>query len=239
MTDFLKVLQAALIKQEIALTDTQLLKLETHWQLVKAANAQFNLTAIKDDLEAANKHYLDCLLLAAYLRQAPAGAYVVDIGSGAGFPGLVLAIACPDLRYLLLESVGKKSRFLAESAAALGLDNIVVQPLRAEEVARQPELRGQKDFVLARAVAALPILLEYALPLLKLGGYFIALKGPSLAAEEQAAENALTILGAKPSWQKSYLLPDGSERIIAAYQKVAPTPDKYPRRAGMAEKRPL
>ncbi|MCL1905689.1 MAG: 16S rRNA (guanine(527)-N(7))-methyltransferase RsmG [Clostridiales bacterium] len=221
--------------------------LEAHWRLVADHAKRFNLTAIRDEREAALKHYLDCLLLLPLARevleknriQGSASVLAADIGSGAGFPGLVLALAWPESSWLLLEATGKKCDFLRLCIEELHIKNARALPLRAEAAGHEPELRGQCALVTARAVAALPVLLEYALPLLAEGGIFFAAKGPALAEEEIASANALAVLGAQVCNKREFTLPDGEKRVIASYRKITPTPNKYPRRAGMPEKRPL
>ena len=250
MTIFADTLRSGLAELHMKIDGCNLRALEDHWRLVEEYTVKFNLTAIRDEAEAARKHYLDCLLLLPALREAlaegrAAGTAVAvplraaDIGSGAGFPGLVLALACPASSWLLLEANGKKGVFLRLCLEKLHMQNAGVLHLRAETAGHEPALRGQFGLVTARAVAALPVLLEYALPLLAEGGTFIAAKGPALAEEESAAANALTLLGAAPAGRHIFTLPGGEKRIIASYRKISPTPDKYPRRAGMPEKRPL
>jgi len=264
MSIFAETLKSGLDELDLQLDSGVLAGLELHWRLVEKCNQTFNLTAIHDEAEAALKHYLDCLLLLPQLRvmiaeqqqlwrlatmdgqsleeeeQPPAPMlYAVDIGSGAGYPGLVLALACPEIYWFLLESNSKKHSFLLMCISLLCIKNARALPWRAEVAGRQNFMREKLDLVTARAVAGLPVLLEYALPLLREGGTFIAAKGPALPVEEAAAAKALAVLGAEPSAKQEFTLPGGEQRMIACYSKRAPTPDKYPRRAGMPEKRPL
>ena len=216
-------------------------KLSCHWQLLAEANSHFNITAITDPAAAAEKHYLDCLLAgAAAAAYLPATGAVADIGSGGGFPGLVLAAASPQLDFTLIESSQKKTAFLLESAAQMGLDNLRAVPLRAEEAGRNPSLRAAFDVVTARAVAELNVLAEYSLPLLREGGFFLALKGPEPQEELAGAAHALKLLGGTVAQVLTYSLPCSQEgRSVVVLRKSAPTPEKYPRRPGMPNKRPL
>jgi 16S rRNA (guanine527-N7)-methyltransferase len=246
MTVFAETLRLGLMALGLEIDAALPAALESHWRLVSEYGQKFNLTAIKDEAEAARKHYLDCLLLLPWLRQvvreqwrAGRALWAADIGSGAGFPGLVLALACPESNWLLLEASGKKCGFLRRCMEELRIENARVLALRAEEAGRDTALRGRFDVATARAVAALPVLLEYALPLLTVGGTFIAAKGPALAAEEEAAAKALAVLGAALGPRQEFTLPGGERRVIACYRKTAATPAAYPRRAGMPEKRPL
>ena len=215
--------------------------LAQHWQLLQAANRRFNLTAIDDEQTAAEKHYLDCLI-AAQLSDSlwPGDGYAADLGSGGGFPGLVLAAAYPARRFILLDSARKKTDFLNDCAAALDLANAEARPLRAEEAGQQPQLRGCFDCIMARAVAELAVLAEYALPLLRPGGIFLAWKGPEPQAEIAGAAQAMALLGGETRQILSYTLPFSAEgRSLVVIGKSGETPQKYPRRPGMPGKRPL
>jgi len=243
---FAKALQVGLKAADIELEADIMQKLEQHWELLAEHQQKFNLTAIRDGVVAARKHYLDCLLLLPLLREAVAEQQqagltltAADIGSGAGFPGLVLALACPQSSWVLVEANGKKCRFLNLCLEKLAIENARVLPLRAETIGQKAAWRGQFDLVTARAVAALPVLLEYAMPLLRVGGTFIAAKGPSFPEEEAAAATALTVLGAQPAKKQAFALPGGDKRILACYSKTQATSEKYPRRAGIPEKKPL
>jgi 16S rRNA (guanine527-N7)-methyltransferase len=228
-------------KAQIEIDQQLLNRLELHWQLLDSANKQFNLTAITDQNAAADKHYLDCLLAGQLLiPQLDLPCAAADIGTGGGFPGLVLAAMLPDNPFTLIESSQKKAAFLGDCAQELALREIKVLPLRAEQAGQQPHLRAGFDLLTARAVAELAVLAEYALPLLKIGGVFAAFKGPKAAEEVSQASKALEILGGAIEKQLDYKLPDsGDSRCLILIRKEQPTPDKYPRRAGMPLKRPL
>jgi len=215
--------------------------LAQHWQLLQEANRCFNLTAITDEQAAVEKHYLDCLI-AAQLSDSlwPGNGYAADLGSGGGFPGLVLAAAYPARRFVLFDSARKKTDFLNDCTAALDLGNVAARPLRAEAAGQQPQLRGCFDCVTARAVAELAVLAEYALPLLRLGGVFCAWKGPEPQVEITAAAQALALLGGELRQILAYTLPFcGEGRSLVVIGKTGETPQKYPRRPGMPSKRPL
>lgn len=165
---------------------------------------------------------------------------MADIGSGGGFPGLVWAAAYPELSFTLIESSQKKTAFLERSAAGMGLERLQALPLRAEEAGRDPALRGSFHLVTARAVADLAVLAEYALPLLREGGMFMALKGPDPQEELTASAHAVELLGGSTEQVVCYQLPlSGEGRSVVLVRKNAPTPEKYPRRPGMPTKRPL
>ena len=237
MTEFISVLTNGARQLEIPLSQSQSEQMQDHWRMVWNYNQKVNLTAIKEDAQAAEKHYLDSLLLLPYLQ---AGMHCLDLGSGAGFPGIPLAIAFPQASWVLLESLQKRCLFLLEAKEALGLNNLELFCGRAEKAGRDTQYRGRFDLVTARAVASLPILLEYALPFLKVGGVFVAMKGPSLLEELEQSGKASALLGGSLVKTEEKTLPvSGETRTFALIQKTAQTPDKYPRREGIPEKTPL
>lgn len=222
---------------DLGLTDKERELLQAHWALVREAHKRFNLTAV-DDGEAAEKHYRDCLAAREVLRDLPAGSRVLDLGTGAGFPGLVLACTCPELSFTLLDATAKKCDFLRETAASLGLANVEVICGRAEELGRSA-MRESFDLVTARAVASLRELVELALPLLKQGGVLLAMKGANWAEEVESAIHALAELRGEVRERREYNLSARDRRCLLLIEKLGPTPDKYPRRPGMPHKRPL
>ncbi len=237
MTVFADDLNKALTDVNINLDQHKIAMLEQHWQLLIDKNTEVNLTAITEQKAAISKHYLDCLLALPYL---PAEGLALDIGSGGGFPGLVLAIAQTQVSWTLVESVNKKAEFLRQAASQLILGNVTVITSRAETLGRQAAFRGKFDLATARAVAGLASLLEYAVPLLKIGGRFIAYKGPDAVVEIEQAANALDILGGQIVDVINLNLPySGESRSLVLIEKTSETPDKYPRREGMAVKKPL
>ena len=223
--------------QERGLTMGQCLLLEGHWRLAENYNRHTNLTAIKDEESAIIKHYYDSLAVLPYLA---AGLQVLDIGSGAGFPGIPLAIGCPDAGFTLMDSTAKRCNFLDEVIKELNLVNCRIVKDRCENLARNDEFREAFDVATARAVAPLAVLLEYALPFLKVGGVFIAMKGPDAEAELVLSANALVELKGELQEVMPYFLPEGAgKRNLLVFKKTASTDEKYPRKEGRPEKRPL
>jgi 16S rRNA (guanine527-N7)-methyltransferase len=220
------------------LTPAQVAAFQTYYDELVAWNERANLTAISG-LEAVQiKHFLDSLTcLLAF--PAGSGQRVIDVGSGAGFPGLPLCIVRPDLRLTLLEAVGKKTDFLRAMVPRLGLAGVSIVQGRAEDVARDPEQREQYDIVLARAVAELRILAEYTLPFCRTGGIVIAQKRAGIDEEIASAARAISTLGGAVHACLSVELPGVEPRQLIVIAKTAATPPRYPRRAGMPEKRPL
>lgn len=204
-----------------------------------AWNEKFNLTAIREPESIRSKHFLDSLSCILALREAPPGK-LVDVGTGAGFPGIPLKIILPGLKLTLVESVGKKADFCRHITECLGLEGVEILHARAEEVGRMPSHRGQYDWAVARAVASLPVLAEYLLPLVRLAGRVLAQKGESGPAEAHAAERALKLLGGRVRQLIPVTLPGVAEdRYLVVIDKIAATPEAYPRRPGMPAKIPL
>lgn len=233
-----------LIKFEAAglnIADSAIDQLELHWQLLSEANNKFNLTAIKDDDIAIEKHYIDCLVAAREsFESLPDISNVADIGSGGGFPGLIFAIMKPDISFTLIESSQKKAQFLEDCAREIKLNNVLVLPIRAEDAGHDTQLREHFDMVIARAVAHMAVLAEYALPLLRKDGVFVALKGPKAEEEVSAAKASLTILGGTYIKSIPYVLPDtDSNYNLTIISKTKNTPSNYPRRPGMPKMDPL
>ncbi len=202
-------------------------------------NARFNLTAIRDVEAIRVKHFLDSLTCLLAMRESPPNR-LIDIGTGAGFPGIPLKIVMPNLQLTLVESVSKKAEFCQHVVQTLCLDGVEVISARAEEVARLPAHRQQYDWAVARAVAVLPVLVEYLLPLVKVGGLALAQKGESAHAEAQSAEHAMQLLGGQLRQLIPVTLPGVvDERYLVVIDKVAATPPAYPRRTGIPQKNPL
>jgi 16S rRNA (guanine527-N7)-methyltransferase len=202
-------------------------------------NQKFNLTAIRDAESIRVKHFLDsysCIL--AWKNNPP--RRMIDVGTGAGFPGVPLKIIYPNMRLTLIESVGKKAAFCKHIVSVLGLENVEVIHTRAEDIGQQPEHREQYDWAIARAVANLNVLSEYLIPLVKVGGMALAQKGESGPAEAQSAEQALKLLGGKLKQLIPVNLPGvADDRYLVLIDKSAATPPKYPRKPGVAAKTPL
>ena len=210
--------------------------------LMLAGSRRFNLTALRDAEQVETRHFLESLALGRLLGDEGvlgAGGRLLDIGSGAGLPGLPLKILRPDLRVSLLEATGKRCEFLREVVAALELDGAEVLEGRAEDFGHNAPLREQFDVVVARAVAPLSVLLEYALPFLRLGGWLAATKGSAVDEEVAAAGKALSTLGGALRRTLLLRVPGVMDQTLVLVEKVAPTPERYPRRSGMPSKRPL
>ena len=213
-------------------------KLEKYAELLKDWNEKINLTAILDDEGIAVKHFLDCLLVskAADFKK---GDRVIDVGTGAGFPGLVIAAAYPDVEVMLLDSTGKKLKAVENMAQEMGVKNAKVIHMRAEEAGKKPEFREKYDFATARAVAELRVLLEYTLPFVKSGGTFLSLKGASAIDEIDGAKNSLKTLGGKIEGINEFTLPGGDKRAIINVKKISHIPPKFPRVSAQIAKKPL
>lgn len=224
----------------LTLTERQRQAFHLYHQELVSWNTRFNLTAITDTEGIQIRHFLDslsCLLAFDNVRQ---GQSLIDVGTGAGFPGLPLKIVYPALRLTLVEATGKKTDFLRHIVRLLELRDVTVVHARAEQVGHDPLHREVYDWVTARAVAAMPTLIEYLLPLCRLGGHCLAQKGEDAAVEVAAAEPAVLLLGGRLSRLVPVELPGLAEtRHLIVIEKVARTPDKYPRPPGRPAKRPL
>jgi 16S rRNA (guanine527-N7)-methyltransferase len=202
-------------------------------------NQKFNLTAIRDSESIRTKHFLDSYSCVLAWKATPPQR-LVDIGTGAGFPGIPLKIIYPNTRVTLVESVGKKAMFCQHVIRVLGLEGIEVVQSRAEDFGQKPEHRESYDWAVARAVANMSILSEYLLPLLKVGGHMLAQKGESAHAEAHAAEKAMKLMGGKLKQLIPVHLPGiPDDRYLVVVDKVAATPKNYPRKAGIPAKTPL
>ncbi len=217
--------------------ETALTRFNRYGNLLLERNRTVNLTAITDPKEVLYKHFYDCLLLLKQISPKT-GARVADVGTGAGFPGLVLKIARPDLRVTLLDSLNKRLVFLNEVIDDLGLSGVETLHIRAEDAGRSA-LREQFDLVCARAVAGLPVLAEYCLPLTRRGGMFVAMKGPSAGQELAAAGHALALLGGDAGELRRETLTGQEERTFVLVKKISQTPTKYPRKPNEIAKQPL
>ena len=227
----------------VTLTERHLSAFETYYRELVAWNERFNLTAITDWEGVLVRHFLDSLSCLKALPRAElaAGARVIDVGTGAGFPGLLLKIVCPGMRLTLLEATGKKVTFLEHVVQVLGLmRDVGVIHGRAEELGRDPAHRERYDWALARAVAEMPALVEYLLPLVRVGGAMLAQKGEGAAAEVHGADAAILALGGRVRQLVPVELRGLAEtRYLVVVDKVAATLEKYPRRPGVPQKRPL
>ncbi len=213
-------------------------KLDIYASLLKEWNEKINLTAILDDEGIAVKHFLDCLLVGKY-AEFKKDDKIIDVGTGAGFPGLVLAAAYPDCRITLLDSTGKKLKAVEDIASNMGVNNVQIVHMRAEDAGKKPEFREQYNYATARAVAELRVLLEYTLPFVKVGGSFLSLKGASAIDEIDGAKGALRTLGGKINEINEFSLPGGDKRAIINVKKISQIPPKYPRVSAQIAKKPL
>jgi 16S rRNA (guanine527-N7)-methyltransferase len=226
----------------ITLGDQHLAAFESCYDELVAWNQRFNLTAITDWKGVLIRHFLDSLscLKAVPQGELDAGARVIDVGTGAGYPGLPLKIVCPGMRLTLLEATQKKVTFLEHLIDRLGLEHVQAIHARSEQLGQDPVYREQYDWALARAVAKMPTLAEYLLPLTRVGGAILAQKGEDAPADVHEAEMAISTLGGEVRQLVPVELRGLAEtRYLVVVDKVAPSPEKYPRRAGMPKKRPL
>jgi 16S rRNA (guanine527-N7)-methyltransferase len=229
----------------LQITEAMVGQLLEYFQMLREWNKKINLTTVLDDEGIAVKHLLDSLMLLPYLGQVPASGHpgevlsLIDVGSGAGFPGLPLKIIRPDLRVVLVDAMGKRVRFLEEVIATLGLRGAAVVHDRAENTGRSADFRETFDVATARAVASLPVLCEYCLPFVRTGGIFLAMKGTA-DVENFKSMRAIQMLGGEPIGIETFNLPGTDiKRTIIQIRKISPTPTAYPRRAGLPEARPL
>ena len=217
------------------LDDVALKRLEKYADLLVEWNEKINLTAIVDPEGIAVKHFLDCLMIFKYI-DIPKGASVIDIGTGAGFPGVVIKIARPDIKLTLMDSLQKRINFLDTLCSELGLEVTTVHS-RAEDIT--PKQREGYDFAVARAVANMRVLTEYCLPYVKVGGSFVAMKGSTAAEEVKEANKAIATLGGKLEAEDLFELLEFGGRGIINVKKISQTPTKYPRNSGKISKQPL
>ena len=223
----------------ITLTPRQLACFEKYEQALLEWNERFNLTAIREAEGIRTKHFLDSLSCWLAIKDTPPGR-LIDIGTGAGFPGIPLKILSPGLQLTLVESVGKKAEFCKHVVQLLGLERVEVLQARAEELGLARDHREHYDWVVARAVANLPILAEYLLPLARVGGAVLAQKGDTGPAEAQAAGRAIQLLGGRLRKLHKVILPGVAEdRYLVVIDKCAATPPGYPRRVGLPAKKPI
>ncbi len=228
-------------KLGLELSPNQIEQFHVYYQELIEWNRRINLTSITDLGDVQTRHFLDSLTVTpAFKQPITAGLRLIDIGTGAGFPGLPAKIVLPDIKLTLLEATGKKAGFLRHLKQILGLDDVEIVVGRAEDVAHRAEYREGFDIVLSRALATLPTLAELTLPFCAIGGRFIAQKKGAVDAEISQAAKAMSLLGgSQPIVKKIDLEELADERYLVIVDKVAPTPAKYPRRPGIPAKRPI
>ena len=235
--DFKKELVEKLLKINIQIQNEQIEQLYNYMNLLIEWNEKINLTAITEPNEIILKHFVDSLTISKYINK---NEKIADIGTGAGFPGIPLKILNPDNDIVLIDSLNKRINFLNEVIKSNNLNKIQAIHARAEEIGHNNNYRGQFDVVTSRAVAKLNVLLEYMLPLVKIGGKCICLKGPNIEQEIDEAKNALDILGGKITKIEEITLPDSdNKRTIIEILSVKHSPNKYPRKAGTPTNSPL
>lgn len=234
-----KLVQEASTLFNVHMTGRQVAAFVTFEKELIEWNSKFNLTAIRDSEAIRTKHFLDSLSCVLAWRGTPP-IRLIDVGTGAGFPGIPLKIIYPNLKLTLVESVGKKVMFCQHIVRVLGLEQVEVIQARAEELGQNPNHREKYDWAVARAVANLNVLSEYLIPLVKVGGTMLAQKGEGGLAEAQSAEGAMKLLGGKLKQLIPVNLPGVvDDRYLILVDKVATTPPKYPRKPGIAAKQPL
>lgn len=234
-----KIIREAQELFNVHVTGRQVMSLITYEKELLEWNQKFNLTAIRDVESIRTKHFLDSFSCVLAWKANPPDS-LIDVGTGAGFPGIPLKIIYPNMKLTLVESVGKKAMFCQHIVSVLGLDNVNVIQARAETLGQNARHRETYDWAIARAVAKLNVLIEYLIPLLKIGGRMLAQKGESGPAEAQSAEGAIRLLGGKFEQLIPIHLPGVVEdRYLVIVDKVAATPPKYPRKPGIPTKQPL
>jgi len=226
-------------QQNINLTDQQKLQFERYFELLVEWNEKINLTAITEKEEVYLKHFYDSIapILQGLIENQE--IKLLDIGAGAGFPSLPMKILYPQLDVTIIDSLNKRINFLQLLAEELDLEGVHFYHGRAEDFAQDKHFRAQFDIVTARAVARMQVLSELTIPYLKVGGKLLALKASNAPEELTEAKNALNLLFSKVEDNISYTLPNGDPRYITIVEKKKETPNKYPRKAGMPNKRPL
>lgn len=220
----------------IEVSEEQTNKFYEYMKLLLDWNNKINLTAITDEKEIIIKHFIDSISINKYIEGQK---NVMDIGTGAGFPGIPLKILNNDIEFILVDSLNKRINFLEEVKEKLSLEKLENIHSRVEDLAQNKKYREKADVVVSRAVANLRVLVEYMLPFVQVNGACICMKGPNINEEIKEAEKAIDILGGKIEKIDNLMLPDEIERNIVVIKKIKNTPPKYPRKAGMPSKQPL
>ncbi|MBR6564214.1 MAG: 16S rRNA (guanine(527)-N(7))-methyltransferase RsmG [Clostridia bacterium] len=222
----------------VEITEKKAENLNKYGNLLLEWNEKINLTAITEPEDVLYKHFYDCILFFKNV-DVPQNAKIIDVGTGAGFPGLVLKIVREDLEVTLLDSLNKRITFLNDVIEKLGLKKITAVHSRAEDGGRNPLYREKFDISCARAVAAMPVLLEYCAPFVKVGGKFVSMKGPGAEEEVALCKNAMKQLGVQQPTIICETLTGNETRTFVSFEKISQTPPKYPRNSGKIAKQPL
>lgn len=224
-------------KLDVEINNNQIDKFYKYMEILLEWNQKINLTAITDCEEIILKHFVDSLTIERYVEK---GSYLIDVGTGAGFPGIPIKIVREDIKMVLLDSLNKRIQFLNEVINQLGLKNIEAVHARVEEFGKNKEYREKFDIATSRAVANLSTLSEYMIPLVKVGGKCVCMKGKEVEQELQDAKNAINVLGGKAVDKVEFQLLDNDiNRSIICISKVKSTPSKYPRKPGTPSKEPI
>ncbi len=231
-------LKATLAQFDMTLTERQLAQYEGYRTAILEWNEKVNLTSITDPDDFEKKHFSDSVAIAGLPEIREAGR-IIDVGTGGGFPGVPLAILFPDKEFVLMDSLKKRLAIVESVCGELGISNVTVVHARAEDLGRDPAHRETYDLCVSRAVANLRTLAEFCLPLVRVGGSFLAYKTETAIAEAAAAKRALAILGGKLDGVTPAPVPDGEGHLIIRIRKETKTPPKYPRKAGTPAKNPL
>lgn len=231
------LLERTLAAHGVTLDREALMRLDLYAERLIETNRRFNLTAVTDPDEVTVKHFADSLVLLGK-TELPAGASLLDVGTGAGFPGLALKLARPDLQVAFLDGTRKKLGFISSVLEETGLAGETLH-LRAEEAGKQPKYREKFDFVTARAVADMAVLVEYCLPFVRAGGLFLAMKSAAAEEEVLSAAGAVRLLGGKTEQNLLFDLVENTPRRIVFVRKISQTPPKYPRASAKIAKSPL
>lgn len=230
-----------LLKFNIVLDDKKMDSFLKYYELLIEWNSFMNLTSITDFSEVMKKHFIDSISLVNAVPYLLKDSYqIIDVGSGAGFPGIPLKIIFPQLKVTLIDSLNKRIKFLNEVSNSLGLENMTIIHGRAEDLARPGKLREKYDFCISRAVSNLATLSEYCIPFVRKNGFFISYKSEQISEEYENAKNVIHILGGKLENQIHFFLPNSDiGRNLIVIKKIKPTPLKYPRKAGIPSKEPI
>lgn len=237
--EYYNILEEASNNEKLSFDEDKYNKFMIYKDMIKEWNEKINLTAITEDDEIIKKHFIDSIKVFK-IDELKASKRIIDIGTGGGFPGIPMKIMNPECEIVLLDSLNKRINFLNKVIKELKLENIEAVHGRAEDFVKENNCRESFDAVVSRAVANLTVLSEFCLPYVKIGGYFIALKGPAIEEEMNDAKNALKILGGKVERIEEVTI-EGSDlnHNLVVIKKIKETPKKYPRKAGMVTKNPL